>query len=84
MINPETDKGDIYLRTVEGVTNVLPVTRSPDIDEVYPVFSPDTRFMAYASDFTEGYNIFIYDLLTGAFSQLTFDDESYFPGAWLE
>jgi hypothetical protein len=39
--------------------------------------------MAYASDFTEGYNIFIYDLLTGDFSQLTFDDEIYYPGAWL-
>ena len=84
VINQETGKGDIYLRTVEGVVNVLPVTRSADIDEVYPVFSPDTRYMAYASDFTEGYNIFIYDLLTGAFAQLTFDDENYFPGAWLE
>lgn len=84
VVNKETDKGDIYLRTVEGVVNVLPVTRTADIDEVHPVFSPDTRYMAYASDFTEGYNIFIYDLLTGAFSQLTFDDEHYYPGAWLE
>src|SRR5690606_22205944 len=66
VVNKETDKGDIYLRTVEGVVNVLPVTRTADIDEVHPVFSPDTRYMAYASDFTEGYNIFIYDLLTGA------------------
>jgi hypothetical protein len=84
VIDQESDNGDIYLRTVEGVVNVLPVTRSADIDETNPVFSPDTRYMAYASDFTEGYNIFIYDLLTGDFSQLTFDDENYFPGAWLE
>ncbi len=84
VVNQETGKGDIYLRTVEGVVNVLPVTRSADVDEINPVFSPDTRYMAYSSDFTEGYNIFIYDLLTGAFSQLTFDDENYFPGVWLE
>lgn len=84
VMNQETNKGDIYLRTVEGVVNVLPVTRSTDVDELHPVFSPDTRYMAYTSDFTEGYNIFIYDLLTGDFSQLTFDDEIYFPGAWVE
>lgn len=82
-VDARTGNGDIFLRTVEGIVNVLPVTRSPDIDERYPVFSPNTRYMAYASDFTEGYNIFIYDLLTGDFSQLTFDDEQYFPGAWL-
>lgn len=84
VINQETDNGDIYLRTVEGVVNVLPVTRSADVDEIYPVFSPDTRYMAYSSDLAEGYNIFIYDLLTGDFGQLTFDDENYFPGTWLE
>lgn len=77
------EKGDIYLRTTEGIVNVLPVTRTPDIDEIFPVFSPDSRYMAYSSDFVGGYNIFIYDLLTNAFFQLTFDDEAYYPGAWL-
>lgn len=76
-------KGDIMLRNTEGMVNVIPVTRTTDVDEVYPVFSPDTRYLAYSSDFTEGYNIFIYDLLTNAFYQLTYDDEAYYPGAWV-
>lgn len=82
--NPETGNGDIVLRTIEGLITIIPVTRTPDIDEIHPVFSPDTRYMAYASNFLEGYNIFIYDLLTNGFAQLTFDDEMYFPGAWVE
>ncbi len=82
--DPETGNGDIVLRTIEGMITIIPVTRTPDIDEINPVFSPDTRYMAYASNFIEGYNIFIYDLLTNGFSQLTFDDEMYFPGAWVE
>lgn len=82
--DPETGNGDIVLRTIEGMITIIPVTRTPDVDEINPVFSPDTRYMAYASNFIEGYNIFIYDLLTNGFSQLTFDDEMYFPGAWVE
>jgi len=63
--DPETGNGDIVLRTIEGMITIIPVTRTPDIDEINPVFSPD-------------------DLLTNGFSQLTFDDEMYFPGAWVE
>lgn len=82
--DPATGNGDIVLRTIEGLITIIPVTRTPDVDEIHPVFSPDTRYVAYASNFLEGYNIFIYDLLTNGFSQLTFDDEMYFPGAWVE
>lgn len=81
--DPATNNGDIYLRTVEGMVNVLPVTRSANVDEQFPVFSPDSRYMAYSSNLIDGYNIFIYDLLTGAFYQLTYEDDVYYPGAWL-
>ncbi|MBK8136277.1 MAG: PD40 domain-containing protein [Chloroflexi bacterium] len=83
VVNAETGNGDILLRTTEGIVNVFPVTRTPETNEIFPVFSPDSRYMAYSSDIVEGYNIFIYDLLTNAFFQLTFDDEAFYPGVWL-
>ena len=83
VVNAETGNGDILLRTTEGIVNVFPVTRTPETNEIFPVFSPDSRYMAYSSDIVEGYNIFIYDLLTNAFFQFTFDDEAFYPGVWL-
>jgi hypothetical protein len=83
-------KGDIYLRTVGPNPSLLNVTRSPGVDEIFPVFSPDSRYLAYSSDvFSEptrvSYNIFVYDLVvSGELYQVTRDDERYYPGAWVE
>ena len=76
--------GDLLLRTTTSPVTVINITRSSGVDDSYPVFSPDARYLAYASDRVQpGINIFIYDLLIGTTYQATFDNQRYFPGAWI-
>jgi hypothetical protein len=82
-------KGDIFVRTISDAPTSFNVTRSPGVDDIFPVFSPDSRYLAYSSDvqseeFRISYNIFIYDLIDGLLYQVTRDDERYYPGAWIE
>lgn len=82
-------KGDIFVRTIGEAPTSFNVTRSPGIDDIFPVFSPDSRYIAYSSDVQSdpvriSYNVFIYDLVGGALFQVTNDDERYYPGAWIE
>jgi len=86
----QTDpKGDLFVRTTSASPTSFNVTRTVGIDEIFPVFSPDSRYLAYASDadsdnFRTSYNLYIYDLINGAIFQLTRDDERYYPGAWVQ
>ncbi len=47
-------------------------------------FSPDGRFLAYASDRADWWHIYLYDLETGTHTQLTTDDAEYGMPAWLQ
>lgn len=81
--------GDIFVRTTGDTPTSFNVTRSPAIDDIFPVFSPDSRYLAYSSNVQSdsiriSYNIFIYDLVGGVLFQATRDDERYYPGAWVQ
>jgi hypothetical protein len=57
--------------------------RSPSFNASYPVISPDGRYLAYASDQTGEWNIFILNRETGETYQLTNDNEApNYPGGW--
>ncbi len=82
-------KGDLFVRTTGEFPSSFNVTRTAGVDEIFPVFSPDSRYLAYASDVLSdtvrtNYNIFIYDLISGGSYQVTRDDERYYPGAWVQ
>ncbi|MCU0466115.1 MAG: hypothetical protein MUF38_16295 [Anaerolineae bacterium] len=83
-------KGDIFIRTTTQPVSSFNITRTVGIDEIFPVFSPDSRYLAFSSDVVSSdtlttYNIFIYDLVvSGSIYQLTQDDERFYPGAWVE
>ncbi|HYO87878.1 MAG TPA: hypothetical protein VER79_04475 [Candidatus Limnocylindrales bacterium] len=73
---------DIYLRNAEASGSASPLVQSGD-DEIYPVLSPDARYLAYASDRSGNYEIYIFDLQRQALAQLTNDPAAkYYPGDW--
>lgn len=47
-------------------------------------FSPDGRFLAYASDRADWWHIYLYDIEAGTHTQLTQDDAEYGMPAWLQ
>lgn len=60
---------DIYIMNADG-SGRHPLLNT-DANERYPNFSPDGRFLAYASDEYGTYDIFVYDLQTGSRQRLT-------------
>ncbi len=79
---PDTPENhDIYLYPLNAAP--LPFIGRPD-DEIYPVFSPDGMYIAYASDRFGAYDIFIQNIRTSETYQLTrTEDEPDIPGAWV-
>jgi hypothetical protein len=79
---PDTPENhDIYLYPLNAAP--LPFIGGPD-DEIYPVFSPDGAYIAYASDTFGSYDIFIQNIRTSETYQLTrTQDEPDIPGAWV-
>jgi hypothetical protein len=74
------DPHDIFERDSSG--NIVNISDNP-ADDLHPVYSPDGRYIAYASNRDGGYNIYIYERGTGALYQLTTGRNDYFPGTWL-
>lgn len=75
---------NIFFRTSDGFGDPIPVTRDTDADNIFPVFSPDGLYMAFASNRRNGdYSIYIYNLQNGELNQLVDADGDFFPGAWL-
>ncbi len=73
---------DVYLRNADGTGAASPLVQGAD-DEIYPVLSPDARYLAYASDRSGNYEIYILDLQRQTLAQLTNDPAAkYYPGDW--
>lgn len=78
----EPDNHDLYLRNANGSGAASPLVTAGD-DEIYPVLSPDARFLAYASNRSGNYEIYMLDLQQQTLSQLTNNpQENFFPGDW--
>lgn len=61
------------------------VARNPQWDEKLPVYSPDGRYVAYASNQTGVYNVFVHEIESGALYQVTLESEnSYYPNDWYQ
>ena len=80
---PATDpnNSDIALRASAGYGLQTQPVRDPATD-IYPVFSPDGRMLAFSSNRNGQYDIFIFDLTTQTLSQLTNTAEEDYPGGW--
>ncbi len=80
---PSNDPGnsDIYSKSSNGGGSSLPVYRSA-ANDIYPVLSPDGRYLAFASNPDGAYDIFILDQNDGTVSQLTSSDADEYPGDW--
>lgn len=80
----DPDNADIYIFDVssDATTTPQPLIQT-EADEIYPVFSPDGQYVAYASNVNGQYNIFIYDLANDVSYQMTDElNNPVFPGSW--
>lgn len=75
------DNSNIYIRLSDGRGVAQPV-RETDADEIMPVYSPDGQYIAYASNRTGNYDIYIVRLSDGVFFQLTTTEADEFLGGW--
>lgn len=51
-------------------------------NDIYPVYSPDGRMLAFSSNRGGQYDIYIFDLTTQTLSQLTNTVDEDYPGGW--
>lgn len=75
------NNSNIYIRLADG-RGVAQVVRETDADEITPLFSPDGGYIAYASNRTGNYDIYIVRLSDGVFFQLTTTEQDEFLGGW--
>ncbi|MDE6116528.1 MAG: DPP IV N-terminal domain-containing protein, partial [Duncaniella sp.] len=75
-----TYKGDIYTVPAAG-GNALRLTSQPSY-ESEPVWSPDGKLIAFASDREGGNDIFIMDSTGGEATRLTYNSASEIPEAF--
>lgn len=76
--------GNLVIYPLTGATGPLQLT-ADGADDQFPVFSPDGRYLAFASNrYSPNHQIYIYDINTGQQYQLSQDVQaSFFPGVWL-
>lgn len=79
----EPGNGDIVIKSPDGVsTPLLPIPDETNGDDIYPIFSPDGNFIAFASNRSGFYDIYIYDQSTATLHQLNSTEDEDYPGAW--
>jgi Tol biopolymer transport system component len=80
----EDSDGNLVIFPLVGATGPLQLTTDA-ADDQFPVFSPDGRYLAFASNrYSPNHQIYLYDINTGQQYQLSRDAQaSFFPGVWL-
>ena len=73
--------GDIWTVPSQGGT-AIKLTNTDDFYEDHPVWSPDSKKIAYSSNRTGNFDIFIVDATGGTPVQLTFDSSNETPEAF--
>jgi hypothetical protein len=79
--DPDTHDIAIVDAGAPGALPNLP-GRDPEADDIYPVFSPDGAHMAFVSDRSGQYDIYIINIATQEIFQLTNTPEPDYLGAW--
>ncbi len=75
------NRNDIYIKNAQG--GGTPQTLIGDAaDDIFPVLSEDGRYLAFASDRSGAYDIYIYDIIGETLWQLTSSPEEDYPGDW--
>lgn len=78
----EPNNHDIYIRTASATSTGQPIYRDA-ADDIYPVLSPDGRYIAFANNRNGAYDIYIYDQNDLQLYQLTnTPDVDEYPGDW--
>ena len=79
----EPNNHDIAVRFAAGSGQPILIARHP-ADDIYPVFSPDGRYIAFSSNrgSSGSYDIFVYDQQTENLFQLTDTREDEYIGGW--
>lgn len=79
----EPGNGDIIIKAPDGVsTPLLPIPDETNGDDIYPIFSPDGKYIAFASNRSGFYDIYVFDQTTNALYQLNSTEDEDYPGAW--
>jgi hypothetical protein len=80
-----SNRRDIYIIRADAAGGSGLQLIDSEYDDIYPVFSPDQRHLAFASNRAGShYDIFIYDLQAQELRQLTASPEDDFPGSWID
>ncbi len=82
---PENDpmNGDIALRLVSD-PNSAPLLVAREIaNEIFPVFSPTGQYLAFSSNRSGFYDIYILDLQSNSLLQLTNTEDEDYPYSWV-
>lgn len=74
---------DIFISASDGRDAGFRIIAS-DGDDIYPVFSPDGNYLAFASNRAGSYDIFVYDLNSQQLFQLTQSIAFNYPGDWID
>lgn len=72
---------DIAIRRADGTGTPLLSVRDA-FDTIFPVLSPDNQYLAYASNQTGNYQVYIMNLVDSTVWQLTNGDGDFYPGGW--
>jgi dipeptidyl aminopeptidase/acylaminoacyl peptidase len=72
---------DIFVRNANGTGSPLPLVREPG-SELYPVVSPDGQNIAFSSNRTGVWDIYVYNIQQGTLAQLTQSPEEDYPTDW--
>lgn len=79
----DPENSDIVVVNADGTGAPLLLARSPDAD-ILPVFSPNGQYLAFSSNRSGVYNIYIYEPATDTLWQVTtsVNEGNYFVGDW--
>jgi hypothetical protein len=80
---PQADTNhEIYFIDVRNADSGSIRISQPASDEIMPMFSPDGRYLAYSSNVSGQYQVFVQNLTTNESFQLTFDDSNNIINDW--
>lgn len=78
----QPDKADIYVMQFAGESGLPNLLFETEADKRFPVYSPSGRYVAFASNPVNQWDLFLYELPTASFYQITATETDEFPHGW--